>query len=203
MHRDREPLRQPAVDVVGDVFGLIGADAVAERHPGGDHQLVRAHAHGAQVQQRVDTRRALDLVGDRRDLLRRSRTPDQVVPAVQPQPHRDHDEQGADRDRGRAVPHARPGHHPHDQAERRERQPDDGRGVLEHRGLHGGVGSLPQLPGNADPAGAARAADLPQGPRQRRALGDPAQDECRERDDHAGAGDGRAVPRQGQQSLEH
>jgi hypothetical protein len=37
----REPLREPLVDVIGQVLGLAGADIVAEGHACGDDQAVR------------------------------------------------------------------------------------------------------------------------------------------------------------------
>ena len=57
----REPLREPPVNAIGEVLGLVGADIVAEGHPCGDDQVIRAQVHGAQVEQRVDARCLLDL----------------------------------------------------------------------------------------------------------------------------------------------
>ena len=41
VRRDRQPLGQPVVDVVGQVFHLARAGVVVKRHPGGDDEVVR------------------------------------------------------------------------------------------------------------------------------------------------------------------
>jgi hypothetical protein len=54
----RKPAGEPMVDVVGHVFGAVGADVIAERHLGRDDQVVRSEMHGAQVENGVDARSA-------------------------------------------------------------------------------------------------------------------------------------------------
>jgi hypothetical protein len=99
-----QPVSQPPVDVVGDVLGPVGADLVAERHPGGHDEMIRPEVHGAQVHERVHARGALDLVADQLQLFRVGGATDEKVSAVQAELDRHHDEQGADGDGGRAVP---------------------------------------------------------------------------------------------------
>ena len=52
----RKPFRQPAVDLFGEVLGLVGSKLVVEGDPGGDDEAVRPHVHGAQLQQGIHAR---------------------------------------------------------------------------------------------------------------------------------------------------
>jgi hypothetical protein len=57
----RQPAGEPPVDVVGDVLGPVGADLVAERHPGSHNEMIRPEMHGAQVEKRFNARSLFDL----------------------------------------------------------------------------------------------------------------------------------------------
>ena len=57
----RKPVGEPPVDAVGDILGPVGADLVAERHPGGDDEMVRPEMHGAQIEKCVNALGAFDL----------------------------------------------------------------------------------------------------------------------------------------------
>ena len=61
MRCHRQPVGEPLVDLVGYVLGPVGADLVAERHPGGDDEMVRPEMHGAQIQKCVNALGAFDL----------------------------------------------------------------------------------------------------------------------------------------------
>ncbi len=52
-HR-RKPVGEPPVHAVGDILGPVGADLVAERHPGDNDEMVRPEVHGAQVEKCVN-----------------------------------------------------------------------------------------------------------------------------------------------------
>jgi hypothetical protein len=57
MRLQRKLLRQPPVELVGEVLRLIGAKLVLEGDPGPDDEAVRPHVHGLQFEQRVDSGR--------------------------------------------------------------------------------------------------------------------------------------------------
>jgi hypothetical protein len=98
----RPPVGEPPVG--GDVLGPVGADLVAERHPGGHDQMIRPDVHGAQVEQRVHARGVLDLIPDQLQLSRVGGAADEEVPAVQAEHDRHYHKQHADGDGGPAVP---------------------------------------------------------------------------------------------------
>ena len=58
----RKLLRQPAVDLVGEVLRLVGSHLVIEGDPGGNDETVRPHVHGAQFQQSVHAGPGLDFL---------------------------------------------------------------------------------------------------------------------------------------------
>jgi hypothetical protein len=66
--------------------------------------MIRPYVHGAQVEQRVHARGALDLVPDQLQLPRVGGAADEEIPAVQTELDRQHQEQGTDGDGGPAVP---------------------------------------------------------------------------------------------------
>src|SRR6266545_6362287 len=61
MRQDGHPVAEPLVDVLGDVLGPVGADVVAEGHPGSDDHALRAQVHRAQFDNLVDTLGGPDL----------------------------------------------------------------------------------------------------------------------------------------------
>ena len=57
---DGKPLGEPPVDVVGEILRLVGADVIAQGHPGGDDEVVWPEVHREQVEQVASASIALD-----------------------------------------------------------------------------------------------------------------------------------------------
>ena len=53
MRDHRQPVGEPFVDIVSHILGTIRADVVAEGHPGGHDQMLRAEIHGEQFEKLV------------------------------------------------------------------------------------------------------------------------------------------------------
>src|SRR6266516_3538119 len=86
MRQDGHPVAEPLVDVLGDVLGPVGADVVAEGHPGSDDHALRAQVNRAQFDNLVDTLGGPDLFRDHPLLVRVDGVADQAVPAVLAEP---------------------------------------------------------------------------------------------------------------------
>ncbi len=170
------------VDVVGQVFDLVRAGVVAQRHPGRDDQAVRAHVHGLQLEQPVHARRLLDLLADHLAHLGVGGPADKQFPAVHAEPEGHHDQQHPDGDRGAPVIDRGAGDLLQQQAAGGQREPDDRRSVLEQRGLDRRVPAGLDVLQGVRVRAVGLAAQLAVGPEERGALGDGAHGQHHVRD---------------------